>query len=63
LYCDDDDLVGKLADMLRSPQRYAGHRPVLSDMMARYAWSTVIDRYDRELELLAEARGRRFDVR
>ena len=58
LYRDDDDLVGKLADMLRYPQRYIGHRPVLSDMMARYAWSAVIDRYDRELELLTEG-GRR----
>ncbi|WP_319404918.1 DUF3524 domain-containing protein [uncultured Desulfosarcina sp.] len=58
LYRDDDELVGKLADMLRNPQRYVAHRPVLSDMMARYAWPAVIDRYDRELELLTEG-GRR----
>ena len=54
LYRDDDDLVEKLAMMLLHPDRFVGHRPVLSDMMARHAWSSVIDRYDRELELLTE---------
>ena len=63
MYRDDDDLVAKLADMLRRPERYTVHRPVLADMMARHAWSSVIDRYDRELELLTEVRGRRSDVR
>ena len=63
MYRDDDDLVVKLADMLRHPERYTVHRPVLADMMARHAWSSVIDRYDRELELLTEVRGRRSDVR
>ena len=63
MYRDDDDLVGKLAGMLRHPERYTVHRPVLADMMARYAWSSVIDRYDQELELLTEVGGRRSDVR
>ncbi len=63
MYRDDDDLVVKLADMLRYPERYTLHRPVLADMMARHAWSYVIDRYDRELELLTEAGGRRTDAR
>ncbi|MBC2742056.1 MAG: DUF3524 domain-containing protein [Desulfosarcina sp.] len=53
LYRSQDDLVHKLAGMLRHPDRFSGHRPVLSDMMARHAWSAVIDRYDQELELLA----------
>ena len=52
LYRNDDDLVDKLAGMLRHPERYTAYRPVLADMMARYAWSSVIDRYDRELELM-----------
>ena len=52
MYRDDDDLVGKLAGMLRHPERYTVHRPVLADMMARYAWSSVIDSYDHELESL-----------
>lgn len=63
LYRDDDDLVAKLADMLRHPGRYTVHRPVLADMMARHAWPSVVDRYDRELELLTEVRGRRPDFR
>ncbi len=63
MYRDDDDLVVKLADMLRHPERYTVHRPVLADMMARHAWSSVIDRYDRELELLTAVRERRSDVR
>ena len=63
LYRNDDDLVDKLAGMLRHPERYTGHRPVLANIMARHAWSSVIDRYDRELELLTEVRGRRSDVR
>ncbi len=52
-----------LAHMLRDPQRYTVHRPVLADMMARHAWPSVIDRYDRELELLAEAGGRKSEDR
>ncbi|BBO80572.1 tRNA-queuosine alpha-mannosyltransferase domain-containing protein [Desulfosarcina ovata] len=54
LYRDDDDLVYKLAAMLRSPADVMQHRPVLSAMMARHAWPAVIDRYDRELERLTE---------
>jgi glycosyltransferase involved in cell wall biosynthesis len=57
LYRDDDDLVDKLADMLRHPERFSAHRPVLADMMARHAWPCVIDRYDRELASLTAAGG------
>jgi glycosyltransferase involved in cell wall biosynthesis len=52
LYDDDDDLVNKLARLLRHPERYVVHRTVLSSMMARFAWSSVVDRYDRELAAL-----------
>ena len=55
LYRDDDDLVNKLAMMLLHPDRFVHHRPVLSDMMARHAWSCVIGRYDRELELMVQS--------
>ncbi len=53
LYRSQDDLVQKLAMMLLHPDRFVAQRPVLSDMMARHAWASVIDRYDRELELLS----------
>jgi glycosyltransferase involved in cell wall biosynthesis len=56
LYRDDDDLVDKLAMMLRHPDRFVVHRPVLADMMARHAWAAVVGRYDRELALLAATR-------
>ena len=52
LYRSNDELADQLAGMLRHPDRFYGHRPVLSDMMARYAWSSVIDQYDRELDSL-----------
>jgi glycosyltransferase involved in cell wall biosynthesis len=55
LYRDDVDLVKKLATLLRHPERFVCHRPVLANMMARHAWSEVAGRYDRELELLAGA--------
>jgi hypothetical protein len=57
MYRGEDDLVGKLAVMLLHPERFCPHRPVLADMMGRHAWPSVIDRYDRELELLAGMRG------
>ena len=50
LYTDFDDLVDRLAAILRRPDRYLHHRPVLSAMMARHAWPAVIGRFDRELE-------------
>ncbi len=57
LYRDNHDLVDKLAEMLLDPDRFARHRQVLSDMMARHAWASVIDRYDRELDLLTAMAG------
>ena len=56
LYADDEELATKLAMMLQHPDRFVRHRRVLADMMASYAWSCVIDRYDRELERLADSR-------
>ena len=56
LYQDDADLVQKLATLLRDPQQFVCHRPVLAGMMARHAWSDVAVCYDRELALLAKAR-------
>ncbi|MGD9309864.1 MAG: hypothetical protein PVG51_12025, partial [Desulfosarcina sp.] len=61
IYRDDDDLVKKLAAMLRRPERFIHHRPVLADMMARHAWASVIERYDDELDSLVARSGRRFD--
>ena len=52
LYLDKDDLVAKLATILKHPDRFLKNRVVLSEMMARHAWPAVIDQYDRELELL-----------
>lgn len=54
LYRGADDLVHKLAMLLLHPENYATHRPVLAEMMARHAWGSVIERYDRELDLLVE---------
>ena len=56
LYRDDADLVKKLATLLRYPERFVCHRPVLAAMMARHAWSAVVGHYDRELASLARAR-------
>ncbi|BBO71994.1 glycosyl transferase family 1 [Desulfosarcina alkanivorans] len=53
LYRGEDDLVEKLAEILRHPGRFAGDRKVLSGMMARHAWPSVVERYDRELDLLS----------
>jgi len=55
LYENDADLASRLASMLRHPERFIHHRPVLADIMACHAWASVIDRYDRELEMLAVA--------
>jgi glycosyltransferase involved in cell wall biosynthesis len=55
LYRNEKDLVGKLAAILRAPHRFAGTRTVLSSMMARHAWSSMVDRYDRELDSLTAA--------
>ncbi len=56
LYRDQEHLVDRLATMLVHPERFVLHRPVLADMMARHAWASVVDRYDRELERMTEAR-------
>jgi glycosyltransferase involved in cell wall biosynthesis len=56
LYADDEDLASKLAAMLRRPDRFVHHRPVLAEMMARHDWRLVVDGYDGELEELAKIR-------
>ena len=55
LYRDDEELTSKLAAMLRHPDRFVHHRSVLAEMIARHDWALVINRYDRELELLTAA--------
>ena len=52
LYRDDAELVDKLTALLKDPHRFACHRPVLADMMARHAWPAVVEHYDRALESL-----------
>jgi len=54
LYKDEDELVGKLAGILREPARWTETRTVLSEMMARHAWPLVVGAFDRELSLLAK---------
>ena len=54
LYRDDADLANKLATLLRHPGQFVCHRFVLASMMARHAWPLVVERYDRELELLSQ---------
>jgi glycosyltransferase involved in cell wall biosynthesis len=56
LYRDEEDLAEKLAVILQYPDRFNGDRTALSGVMARHAWSSVIHRYDRELELLTAIR-------
>ncbi len=53
LYHDDDDLVNKLAAVLRNPDRFDNARRQLAEAMARHAWPLAIGRYDRELDRLA----------
>ena len=57
LYLNDEDLASRLALMLRNPDRFVHHRRVIGDMMARHAWASVIDHYDRELEDLSKLRN------
>lgn len=54
LYVDEDDFVEKLSMILGEPARFSQNRRVLSDMVARHAWASVIDNYDQALELLAQ---------
>jgi glycosyltransferase involved in cell wall biosynthesis len=53
LYNSQEDLVQKLSLVLRNPANFASRRAELAADMERYAWESVIDSYDRELERLA----------
>ena len=50
LYSDEEDLESKLRECLNSSDRRIAVRRELSKAMARFAWSGVIEAYDRELE-------------
>ncbi len=54
LYRDEDELVEKLVSLFRRPKHHSDTRAVLSAMMDRYAWPSVIRRYDQELDVLAD---------
>jgi glycosyltransferase involved in cell wall biosynthesis len=56
LYCNQGDLVAKLTRFLSNPVEYQDLRGNLSRAMTKFAWSKMIDRYDRVLERLAGMR-------
>lgn len=56
LYCDQGDLVAKLTRFLSNPGEHQDLRGNLSRAMTKFAWSNMIDRYDRVLERLARLR-------
>ncbi len=57
LYRDREELVDRLATLLRSPQRFGPQREALSCAMGVYSWENLAGRYDAELEALAQERG------
>ena len=59
LYRDREELVEKLAGLIRSPGRSHSRREELSRAMGAYAWESLIERYDAELEALARLKGGR----
>jgi glycosyltransferase involved in cell wall biosynthesis len=54
LYRDQKDLVQKLSLLIRDYSEFKDMRSKLSRTMARFAWENLIDRYDEELEKLAD---------
>ena len=56
LYRNQDDLIDKLALLLKNYPTLASDRCELSDTMGRYSWETVISTYDHELEDLAKSK-------
>jgi glycosyltransferase involved in cell wall biosynthesis len=54
LYGDRSDLVAKLCGLIDDSRRLAQTRRALAAAMGRYAWETVIDGFDGELEALVK---------
>ena len=54
LYKDTDDLVEKLIELINQYPGYQSLRNKLSAAMGKFAWENLIDRYDQELEMLAQ---------
>ena len=54
LYCDQQDLVQKLSQRIQNYAQFQDLRHRLSDVMQQFAWANLIDRYDEELEKLAD---------
>lgn len=53
IYRDMDGLSTRLEKMLLHPEKYMEKSDLLSDVMSRYSWKTLISQYDAELERLA----------
>ena len=54
LYRDHQDLVQKLSRRIKDYAQFQDIRRRLSDAMQQFAWTSLIDRYDEELEKLVE---------
>jgi glycosyltransferase involved in cell wall biosynthesis len=54
LYKDTDELVEKLIELINQYPGYQSLRRKLSAAMGKFAWENLIDRYDEELEKLAQ---------
>jgi glycosyltransferase involved in cell wall biosynthesis len=54
LYKDTDELVEKLIELINQYPGYQALRRKLSAAMGKFAWENLIDRYDEELEKLAQ---------
>jgi glycosyltransferase involved in cell wall biosynthesis len=52
LYCDQQDLVQKLSQLIKDYGQFQVLRRRLSNAMGRFAWENLIDRYDEELARL-----------
>jgi glycosyltransferase involved in cell wall biosynthesis len=53
LYKDAGDLADKLSRLITNYSGFEKLRGELSEQMSRFAWESLIDRYDQELEKLA----------
>ena len=54
LYGNQKDLVQKLSQLIKDYAQFQDLRHRLSDAMQQFAWANLIDRYDEELEKLAD---------
>ena len=55
LYRSQADLVQKLSHLIRDYSKFKDMRTRLSNAMAHFAWENLIDRYDDELDKLAQS--------